>query len=107
MTINVDSLDLPEEIAAEVERLTATYEFVKLSEKGQNGYLFIARNSVIDRRVAIKFYFWADGTREHVEPKSLAAVRSPSVIEVLDASFSFDGVIGALNSPRSCGRFLP
>jgi len=56
VTINVDSLDLPEEIAAEVERLTATYEFVKLSEKGQNGYLFIARNSVIDRRVAIKFY---------------------------------------------------
>ena len=28
-------------------------------------------------------------------------------LEVLDASFSFDGVIGALNSPRSCGRFLP
>jgi len=50
VTINVDSLDPSEEIAAEVERLTATYEFVKLSKKGQNGYLFIARNSVIDRR---------------------------------------------------------
>lgn len=86
MTINIDSLDLPDEIAAEVERLTATYEFEKLSEKGQNGYLFIARNSVIDRRVAIKFYFWADGTREHVEPKTLAAVKSGSVVEVLDAS---------------------
>ncbi len=90
MTINIDLLDLPDEIAAEVERLTATYEFEKLSEKGENGYLFIARNSVIDRRVAIKFYFWADGTREHVEPKTLAAVKSDSVVKVMDASLVGD-----------------
>jgi serine/threonine protein kinase len=86
MTFLIDQLNLPEEISAELTRLSSTYEFAGLSDKGQNGYLFIARNRVIDRQVAIKFYFWADGTREHVEPKSLAAVESESVIDVLDAS---------------------
>ena len=65
--LNIDAMGLPDEIASEVERRTATYDFQKLSEKGQNGYLFIARNRVIDRKVAIKFYYWADGIREHIE----------------------------------------
>jgi serine/threonine protein kinase len=86
MTFLIDQLNLPDEISTELARLSTTYEFVGLSDKGQNGYLFIARNRVIDRQVAIKFYFWADGTREHVEPKSLAAGKSESVIDVLDAS---------------------
>ena len=90
MAINLDSLGLPDQIHDEVNRLTATYEFEKLSEKGQNGYLFMAHNNVLNRRVAIKFYFWADGFREHIEPQSLAAVDSNNVIEVLDASLVGD-----------------
>lgn len=82
----IDLTNLPAEISTEVGRLGATYDFTKLSEKGQNGYLFLARNRVLDRDVAIKFYYWADGTRSHVEPKSLASVGSPYVIEVLEAS---------------------
>ena len=90
MAIILDSLGLPEQIADEVSRLSATYEFEKLSDKGQNGYLFMAFNTVLQRRVAIKFYFWADGVREHIEPQSLASVKSPNVIEVLDASLVGD-----------------
>lgn len=90
MLINLDLLDLPSEIFVEVNRLTATYDFEKLSDKGQNGYLFMAHNNVLNRRVAIKFYFWADGIREHIEPQSLAAVQSNNVIEVLDASLVGD-----------------
>jgi serine/threonine protein kinase len=87
MTIlNLDQLGVPHEIVAEVERLAATYEFEKLADKGQNGYLFFAKNRVLDRRVAIKFYFWADGVRAHVEPKSLAAVQSAAIIEILEAT---------------------
>jgi serine/threonine protein kinase len=86
MNFLIDQLNLPDEISAELARLSSTYEFAERSDKGQNGYLFIARNRLIDRQVAIKFYFWADGTREHVEPKSLAAIESESVIDVLDAS---------------------
>lgn len=86
MTFNVDQLGLPTEIEDEVRRLHATYEFEKLAEKGENGHLLIARNRVLDRRVAIKFYYWADGVRLHVEPQSLAAVRSDAIIEILEAS---------------------
>ena len=62
----------------------ATFE--KLSDKGRNGYLFKAHNRVLDRSVAIKFYFWADGYRAHVEPQALARVASRSIIEILEAS---------------------
>ncbi len=90
MTLNVESMSLPDEIGAEIQRLQGTYDFYKLSEKGQNGYLFIAHNRVIGRKVAIKFYYWADGIRGHIEPKSLASVGSQSVIDVLDAALVGD-----------------
>jgi len=86
MTFNVDQLGLPCEIEGEVRRLEATYDFEKLAGKGQNGYLLIARNRVLNRPVAIKFYYWADGVRLHVEPQSLAAVRSDAIINILEAS---------------------
>ncbi len=86
MSFNVDQLGLPLEVEDEIRRLDATYDFEKLAEKGQNGYLIIGRNRVIDRRVAIKFYYWADGVRLHVEPQSLAAVRSDAIIEILEAN---------------------
>ena len=64
MAINFDQLGVPREIELELERLEATYQFQKMADKGANGYLFIARNKVLKRDVAIKFYFWADGYRE-------------------------------------------
>ncbi len=82
----LDQLGLPEEIEAELTRLTPTYDLVKVAEKGSNGFLVFARNRVLNRDVALKFYFWADGVREHIEPSALAQVRSPAIIEVLDAS---------------------
>jgi len=83
-------MGLPREIEDELVRLSDTYEFIKLSDKGANGYLFIAHNRVLDRPVAIKFYYWGDGVRAHIEPKSLAQIGSPSVIQVLDASLVSD-----------------
>ena len=85
MILNVDQLSLPPEIEREVQHVESTYDFEKLADKGRNGYLFIAKNRVLNRRVAIKFYYWSDGFRSHVEPRSLAAVRSDAIIEILDA----------------------
>lgn len=85
MTKFDDQPNLPSDVADELNRLTSTYCFEERSKKGQNGYLFMAQNKVIDRKVAIKFYFRADGNKEHFEPKSLAAVKCESVIEILDA----------------------
>lgn len=86
MSLVIAQLGVPTEIEHELQRLAATYDFEKLSDKGSNGYLFQAYNRVLRRKVAIKFYFWADGYRAHVEPQSLARVSSPSIIEILEAS---------------------
>lgn len=82
----IDQLGLPREIEQELSRLSATYELRKVADKGCNGFLIFAHNRVLARDVALKFYFWADGVREHIEPSALAEVKSPAIIEVLDAS---------------------
>ncbi len=88
--LQVDQLGLPAEVTKELERLSSSYEFEKLSEKGENGYLLIGRNTVLNRRVATKFYYWADEQRKHIEPSALARIRSPSIIEVLEAAIVGD-----------------
>jgi hypothetical protein len=80
VTLHFDQLGVPKEVETELVRLTATYDIRKLSDKGANGYLFIARNRVLERDVAIKFYYWADGYRAHLEPSVLAA--EPTYISV-------------------------
>jgi hypothetical protein len=79
--MHFDQIGVPPEIEAELRRLDSSYEFKRLADKGCNGYLFIARNRVLDRDVAIKFYYWADGYRAHVEPKALASVSPSSAVE--------------------------
>ena len=87
MTLSVDDLAVPPEIAAELQKLQTTWDLLSFSTKGQNGYVFTAYNKILDRKTAIKFYYWADGVRAHVEPKSLATLKSPHIVQVLDASF--------------------
>lgn len=87
MTLSIDDLALPQEIAAELHKLRGTCELLSFSTKGQNGYVFTAYNTILARKTAIKFYYWADGVRAHLEPKSLAALQSPHIVQVLDASF--------------------
>lgn len=84
--MNLDQLSVPAEIERELRRLEPSYDFKKRADKGENGYLFIARNKLLGRDVAIKFYYWADGYRAHVEPRSLALVKSDAIIEVLEAA---------------------
>lgn len=84
-TLLVNELGFPHEIEDELSRLSATYELKKVADKGNNGYLIFARNLVLTRDVALKFYFWGDGERAHIEPSALTEVRSPAIIEVLEA----------------------
>lgn len=85
-TLVIDQLGLPREIEHELNRLSATYELKKVADKGNNGFLIFAHNRVLARDVALKFYFWADGVRKHIEPSALAEVQSPAIIDVLEAS---------------------
>lgn len=77
---------LPSEIQADIAVQKATYSFTSSSDKGMNGYLIFAKNRILERSVAIKYYFWTSDGRGHIEPRVLAQVKSPSVIEILDAA---------------------
>jgi len=76
---------LPPEIAAELARLENDYFIEEEVVRGSNGVLFFARNRLINRAVAIKFYQGEPGEHQHDEPQLLAQVNSPYVLEILEA----------------------
>ncbi|KQX20699.1 hypothetical protein ASD39_03805 [Sphingomonas sp. Root50] len=80
----MDLTILPAGIAAAATELAKKIEFESVNDKGANGYVLIGRNRQLARKVVVKFYFWGDGA--HAEPKLLADLASPNVLEVHDAA---------------------
>jgi eukaryotic-like serine/threonine-protein kinase len=80
----IDIDHLPVEIHDAINRLAQDIEFTSESEKGANGYVLLDCNKILERDVAVKFYFW-EGS-DHAEPKLLAKLEHPNIIKVHDAS---------------------
>ncbi|WP_075657190.1 serine/threonine-protein kinase [Pseudochrobactrum sp. B5] len=80
--INIDHL--PVEIHDAIKHLAKDIEFTSESEKGANGYVLLGCNKILEREVAVKFYFW-EGS-DHAEPKLLAKLEHPNIVKVHDAS---------------------
>lgn len=57
-----------------------------MSPKGANGYLFFGHNTLLDREVAVKYYYWGGDARYHAEPAHLAQMHSDNIVTILDAS---------------------
>lgn len=55
------------------------------NNRGANGYLYLARNKISEKEVAIKFYSGEPGDHRHDEPKQLAQIASPHVLPILEA----------------------
>jgi serine/threonine protein kinase len=72
-------------VANAVRDLERDFEITRSIPDGANGYVFGGRNRVSGRDVVIKFYAGAPGQRMHDEPRLLSSVRSPNVIDILDA----------------------
>jgi serine/threonine protein kinase len=83
----IDGLSAPNEIKAELVKLSKTYTFTKEVEKGANGYLFFGRNRIMATDVAVKFYYWGGDKDYHAEPRNLAAIHCDNILSILDASF--------------------
>ena len=79
---------LPDKVAATAKELAKKIEFESINHKGGSGYVLIGRNTLIDRKVVVKFYYWGDGA--HAEPKLLSDLASPHVLRVDDAA-AIDG----------------
>lgn len=80
----------PNEVDAALVELEKHYKDFEENNRGANGYLFFSRNKVSHQQVAIKFYYGEQGERQHDEPRQLATVNSPNVLQILDARMISD-----------------
>jgi serine/threonine protein kinase len=85
LKLDLSDADLPDEIVSGLNTLSANIDIDKQAPKGANGYLFFGTNRILDRRVAIKFYYWGGDKQYHAEPNALAEVSSPNILKVYHA----------------------
>jgi len=83
--INIDSLSVDDEIKKELKELSDSINIDQHCTKGSNGHLFFGYNKVLEKKVALKFYYWGGNKKYHAEPRLLADIKSKYVIEVLHA----------------------
>lgn len=82
----LDAVAAPREIVASLKDLSSHIIFSKACPKGANGYLFFGKNVVTGIHVAVKYYYWGGDKIYHAEPRTLAQIDSPNVVQVLDAA---------------------
>jgi serine/threonine protein kinase len=80
----VDFSILPRNIAEAASELAKKIDFESINDKGGNGFILIGHNTLINRKVAVKFYYWGDGA--HAEPRFLSELASTHVLKVDDAA---------------------
>ncbi len=85
--MNFDNLNLPKTIKASLEGLKTDINITDHTDKGANGYVFFGDHKILDRCVAIKYYYWGKDKRLHDEPRLLSEVDSPYIMEIFDAQF--------------------
>ncbi len=83
--LTIDSLNIPDEIKESLKQLSGNISINKYLPKGANGYLFFGHNKILDKKVAVKCYYWGGDKAFHAEPKQLASIRSENVIEIFHA----------------------
>ena len=81
----MDTDDLPPEVIDALAGLEKHYESFERNDRGANGYMVFARNTVSHMDVAIKFYYGEPGEGRHDEPRQLTAVANANVLQILDA----------------------
>ena len=73
---------LPDSIKTSLKALAKDIDINKNSDKGANGYLFFGQNKIINKKVAIKYYYFGGDRQYHAEPKYLASFESPYILKI-------------------------
>ncbi|TMO69047.1 hypothetical protein CWC17_19135, partial [Pseudoalteromonas sp. S3785] len=63
--VYIDGLRAPNEIKAELVKLSKTYTFNKEVENGSYVYLFFGRKRIRSTYVAVKLYYWGGDKDNH------------------------------------------
>ena len=85
-SLNIDALSVPPPVKTALHTLSAHIQFEKAADKGSNGYLVFGHNTLLDRKVAVKFCYWGGDKAYLAEPKNLAAIESPNIVTIFDAA---------------------
>jgi len=86
--IFIETINAPDTIKAQLKVLSKDILFNREITKGGNGYIFFGQNNILNTAVAVKFYYWGGNHAYHVEPKTLAAVKSPNILSVQNAGLT-------------------
>ena len=83
--LSIDTVNAPTIIKESLHNLSAQITFEKSSNKGANGHLFFGYNRVLNRKMAIKYYYWGGASEYHAEPQRLAQIESEHVVKIYHA----------------------
>lgn len=75
--------DIPIRFSAAAIKLSEHIDFEKIVPKGGNGLVLIGKNRLLDRDVAVKFYYWGGG--DHAEPALLAGLECDQILKIYHA----------------------
>ena len=78
----LDDLVLPDSVRRSLESLSKDILFESNSSKGANGYLFFGRNQILNRKIAVKYYYWGNDHEYHAEPMYLSSCRGENVLPI-------------------------
>lgn len=80
--INVNTDELPDSIKNSLKVLSKDIDITKQSTKGANGFLFFGKNHILNKDVAIKYYYYGNDKDYHAEPKFLASFESKNILKI-------------------------
>lgn len=81
--IDIDNIaKLPEPIHESLISLSKNINITHFSDKGGNGYLFFGKNHLLNKDVAIKYYYYDHDKDYHAEPKYLASFESKNILKI-------------------------
>jgi serine/threonine protein kinase len=90
-SLNIDALSrVDDKIKESLKENSKNFIFNKYSAKGANGYVFFGKNKITKERVVIKYYYWDGNQEHHIEPQSIAELKSSNIIDILHASIVDD-----------------
>lgn len=84
--IDIGALDIEDSIKAALLQMSSHVIVDGFDTKGANGYSFFGTNTMLDRRIALKFYYWGSDKDTFAEPKRLAELQSEHVLPIFDAA---------------------
>jgi serine/threonine protein kinase len=76
------TLNPPESIIQSLVNLSKDVIIDDFANKGQNGYLFFGLNKILNKKVAIKYYYHGNDKQYHNEPKYLTQCTSEYILPI-------------------------